>query len=110
MWAFVADEDEPPELTDFGYHNDENYLWETATMFVNSDYKVMPQAGGWDDQFADWRDDITTWSALYRRIRWEKRQQDSTDTGQKRQPQYRDALPFEDEMGGGQNWQSLIGE
>lgn len=35
-------------------------------------FNVLPDAGGWNDQDADWTDDVFTYLALERRIKWER--------------------------------------
>jgi hypothetical protein len=109
MWSFVADEDEPPELDDFGFWNDPEYVWETCSIFVGSNFQVMPEPGGWDNQFADWRDDCMTWLALRRRALWEKRQMEDERDGKEKSQRFVERLPFEDEMPE-QDWRSMLRE
>lgn len=69
-------EQQPKRLRDFGYHNTEEYVWETAPLVQ---YGILPQPGGWDAQDELWKQDYYTWSALQARAAWERRKPKATD-------------------------------
>lgn len=47
-------------LSDWGLNLPVDYALQTFQVWYLSDYKVLPEAGGWNDQDAQWRDDMLT--------------------------------------------------
>ena len=79
--------DEPPPIPkDFGFHHPEDYVFERANLFVN--YKILPGAGGWDDQDPQWTDDLKTWLSLRNRVQWERRRGSAPPSGDEPPPQW----------------------
>lgn len=54
----------PETDTDFGFILPEGRVLETGQIFVLSNFQVMPNAGGWDDQDADWTQDMMTFLTI----------------------------------------------
>ena len=70
MWEYLSNE-EMPERPTLGYHNTPEQVWQWGSMLVLSGYQLLPDAGGWDDQFADKTDDLLNWLALRHYVQWQ---------------------------------------
>ena len=73
-WKHITSRDGEPssiEDEDFGFANDAEYVKQTGQIFILSNFNVMPNAGGWDDQDALWCDDMITYLKGYKRAEWE---------------------------------------
>lgn len=51
---------------------DYDYLRERLSALRS--FNVLPRAGGWDDQDADWARDVFEYLRIERRLRWERDQ------------------------------------
>lgn len=65
---------EPDEMGDFGWHNPEAYALEIGSAFAQ--FHILPQQGGWDDQYEADKHDIATYMAGYGRAVWEEYKDD----------------------------------
>ena len=45
-------------IEDYGFHNPPDYVTESFETWYLTEYRVMPRAGGWDDQDYYWRQDM----------------------------------------------------
>ena len=70
MERHVTDDAEPDELEDFGFHHDVEDVFEVCNALLA--FRVLPAAGGWFDQPAEWVDDIKTFFAVRNRKLWER--------------------------------------
>ncbi|MBK8035296.1 MAG: hypothetical protein IPK17_38490 [Chloroflexi bacterium] len=74
MELLISEDDAPPPIpADFGFHHDEDYVFDRGNLFVH--YRILPKAGGWDDQDSAWTDDLKLWLTLRARLLWERRRQ-----------------------------------
>jgi hypothetical protein len=77
MAEYVSDADEPEYVEDFGFFHSAAYVFETAQ--IATELRILPQAGGWDDQSAEWCDDFFTWLKLKHYAESEKQPRERKD-------------------------------
>lgn len=70
-WRIMASDDPPREVDDFGFYYPLEYVLETGQLLVN--YRIMPKAGGWDEQDYWWKEDMLTYLAGLARAKWDAR-------------------------------------
>lgn len=69
---------EPEPMGDFGWGNQESYALAIGAAFAQ--HKILPEPGGFNNQYEDdWRD-IATYMAGYNRAVWEESKDDERST------------------------------
>jgi hypothetical protein len=74
-WRKMAQRKHEPEpMDDFGWHNPEPYALEIGAAFAQ--FHILPEVGGWANQYEADKHDIATYMAGYGRAVWEEYQDD----------------------------------
>lgn len=66
---------DPDPMEDFGWHNPEAYALEIGAAFAQ--FHILPEPGGWNNQYESDKHDIATYMAGYGYCVWEEYQDDN---------------------------------
>lgn len=90
------------EAEDFGFNNDFETAMENGDILVLSNYSILPQAGGWNDQYEADAEDLKTY---LRGLAWARNMKDGTED-ESTEGQTTDSAEAGIVNGG--NWQNVL--